>query len=641
MILIIFVRFAFFVNTRKIDYIHQTGVVIDIKDGLYNSTNTIDFGSIHLNIKSDHKRFMVGDELFIKGKVNDYRGQTIPNGFNAHLYYLSHHVHGFIDLENVEKVDHGFHLKSLRYKLLEDIDDMESAMWIKSFMFGERLGDQDVKSTISNLGMMHLFQVSGLHIYMLVIGIKKVLFYLDIKDKHQKILILLIYIVFFYLHGFDVGSTRLLIMYVLILINDHYELRLSRLDLVQFAFIIMLLWNIHWIYNTGFLILYLILNFIYLLYPMMSDKDSLSKKYILSSMIFLVILPFYNIVSVMTIILLPLMTFLITGPFFYLILLSLCIPELDPITYDVFSTLSDFLKHIESNNITIFLPSLSQFLILLYFVSLIFLFQSRHKIMFMKRLLITIFILFFPIYMNKLDRNTHIYFLDVGQGDSIYIESPGCNILVDAYSNTKQFLVNKGIYSLDYMILTHSDHDHIKEAREIIESIRVKQLLINAFDQNHEHYTILPKTMKANDIIHCKNLELYFLSPGKDYGNPNDNSIVFQLKVADKTILFTGDIEVETEKHLIFNYKEKLKSDIIKVPHHGSSTSSHKAFIDYVKPTYAIISVGEHNKYNFPNDDVIDHYLMLNTKIYRTDHHGTIQYTISKNKEKWSFHLPF
>ncbi|TNF09689.1 MAG: MBL fold metallo-hydrolase, partial [Bacillota bacterium] len=239
------------------------------------------------------------------------------------------------------------------------------------------------------------------------------------------------------------------------------------------------------------------------------------------------------------------------------------------------------------------------------------------------------------------DHRIMIYYLDVGQGDTTFIQSKSCNILVDAYGNTFNFLRQIGIYQLDYLILTHSDDDHTREANKIIESIKVKEILISIYDDAHQAYPIKPRQIKANDQIICGDLKLDFLSPLENYGSPNANSLVFQLHVREHTLLFTGDIEEKTEERLVSEYKKKLKSDVIKVPHHGSNTSSSNEFLSYVNPRYAVISLAMHNRFNFPSEEIIHRYTMIGSQIYRTDTHGTIVYTITKKNTKWSFYLPF
>ena len=113
------------------------------------------------------------------------------------------------------------------------------------------------------------------------------------------------------------------------------------------------------------------------------------------------------------------------------------------------------------------------------------------------------------------------------------------------------------------------------------------------------------------------------------------------MTIQQKTILFTGDIEEDAEKKLIETYQDRLKSDMLKVPHHGSITSSTTEFINYVNPDVAIISVGRDNRFDFPSEKIINRYQQHGITIYRTDLHGTIVCHLKEGEEKWSFLLPF
>jgi competence protein ComEC len=107
------------------------------------------------------------------------------------------------------------------------------------------------------------------------------------------------------------------------------------------------------------------------------------------------------------------------------------------------------------------------------------------------------------------------------------------------------------------------------------------------------------------------------------------------------TYLFTGDIEHDAEIDLIHHYGYSLKSDVLKIGHHGSSTSTSEIFLSYVNPRFAIISLSLKNRYGFPDQEVINRLIRYDVTIYRTDLHGTILNIYSKKKSKWMFHLPF
>jgi len=234
-----------------------------------------------------------------------------------------------------------------------------------------------------------------------------------------------------------------------------------------------------------------------------------------------------------------------------------------------------------------------------------------------------------------------ITFLDVSLGDSTIIESNGCVIIVDAYQNVLSYIRKMGIQKVDYLILTHSDQDHIKEAKSIIENIKVNHLVLSYYDENYPIYQANILFLKHGDEIKCNQLKLNIIGPLKKYTNDNDNSLVIQFVFDKKTFLLTGDIENDAESDLADYYKHKLKSDVLKVSHHGSNTSSTKKFLDYVNPSVAIISTGYLNRYDFPSINVLNRIMTYNVMIYRTDFHGSVVYDMRKKNSKWKFYIPF
>jgi len=236
---------------------------------------------------------------------------------------------------------------------------------------------------------------------------------------------------------------------------------------------------------------------------------------------------------------------------------------------------------------------------------------------------------------------TYMYFLDVGQGDSIYIENQTCKLMIDSFKYTKSFLKNRGVYTLDYLILTHSDDDHIRESTDILKEISVDMLILSAYIDDYPSYTVPKSWLKAGDALTCGNIELTFLSPLKRYLNRNLNSLVFQMEVNDRIFLFTGDIEEVVEEDLVNHYGNLLHSDVLKVAHHGSDTSTSKNFLHHVNPSVAVISVGYENRFDFPSQTVLQRLYENNVVIYRTDLQGTILFTSDKKKEKWSVYIPF
>jgi len=641
LLLVITIRFYLFIEQKVPEQVYGIARVVEINETLYNDQLTININHQKFNMNSPKGKYQLGDRLKIEANVRKYRSQTIPFGFNAKTYNLSKGVIGYLTEVKIEYLDQSFHILLFNQYLLDYINQFESSDFMKTMILGKNSLDQDDKQLFRDLGILHLLSVSGLHLYVLITMIEKILFYLSFSKKSQKITVLMMYLIFFYLSSFSIATTRLLLMYLLLWINESYKIRLTRLDLIQFVFLGMLITKIELIYHLGFLITYLILNALYLLRHLYSKHNGYQRKLMMSLIIYLVILPFQLMLSPLLVLLLPLLMFIMLYPVFIGLLVTLFIPELDVYLAQMIMYLLYGLELIRSKNVTFYLPALNPVLISMYYFSLIYVFRSRNVISIVKRSHTFILIIFLTQLRFLNQDETRIYFLDVGQGDSIYIESSSCKIMVDAYSNSFNFLRNMGVQQLDYLILTHSDHDHIKEAPMIIDRINVNHLYISAFDDLYPLFNMRSIKARRGDTMSCGNMQLEFLSPYVKMKSANDSSLVFRLTVSGKSILFTGDIELETEREMAQFYKDYLKSDIIKIAHHGSKTSSSEIFLSYVLAETAIISAGMDNRYGFPSLEVTKRLQFQGVETYRTDLVGTIVLTVSEKKEKWSFYLPF
>ncbi len=247
--------------------------------------------------------------------------------------------------------------------------------------------------------------------------------------------------------------------------------------------------------------------------------------------------------------------------------------------------------------------------------------------------------------LNTTAQNLKIHFIDVGQGDSILIEEAGGqNILVDGGDRADRitagiinYLKNQNVKKLDYIISTHPHADHIGGLVDIIDIFEVETVLDSGklhTSKTYENYLIKIdqeninfETPRRGDKFKIGESELHFLHPDQnldDY-DLNNSSLVFVLKFGEQNFLFTGDIEEKVERKLLKENPE-LKADLIKVPHHGSETSSFDGWIKSIKPKAAVIQVGK-NHYGHPAASVIELYQNQGTRVYRNDLNGNIVVT--------------
>ncbi len=262
-------------------------------------------------------------------------------------------------------------------------------------------------------------------------------------------------------------------------------------------------------------------------------------------------------------------------------------------------------------------------------------------------LLSLVFILAF-IAINLPDGKTHIHFLDIGQGDAAFIQSPyGHKILVDGGPGIKVLEELSTVLpfydrKIDLLILTHPDQDHIEGAIEVLKNYHVGQVLFTGIGSNSPFYEAFLGQLKSKSIPFylaaseedfriTDHLYLDIIHPiqslaGDVPSQPNNSSIVFNLIYGPHRVLFTGDIEKEIEDQILESNSD-LTAHTLKVAHHGSKTSSTANFLHKVQADYAVIQSELHNRHGHPHDEILDRLQSSGIKtIYRNDLQGRIHF---------------
>lgn len=231
-----------------------------------------------------------------------------------------------------------------------------------------------------------------------------------------------------------------------------------------------------------------------------------------------------------------------------------------------------------------------------------------------------------------------VHFLDVGQGDCTLVTCDGHAMLIDAGDDTKgtaiqNYLKKQKIKSLDYLILTHPDTDHIGGAPVIITKFEIAKVFVSNFEKDNSTYRKLIQALDDNNLkgstpaVKSKyklgTAEFTILAPNDTYNAPNDSSIALLLKNGKNSFLFTGDAEATAEMDILANGID-ISADVYKVGHHGSRSSTSKKFFKAVDPDYAVISCGEGNSYGHPHAETLNTLRTNGVSVYRTDEEGAI-----------------
>lgn len=597
--------------------------------------------------KYENINFELGDRVRVKGVFSTPTNNTVFNLFNYRKYLLSKNITMVSYDANLNLISKNNNvLYRLKNSVINHVEKYESSNYLKAFILADTSEiSNDVKESYNMIGISHLLAISGMHVgvflYILNLFLK--------KYKFKNVVIILFLLFFLFLTGFPESLLRCVTFFILSLINKKFKLNVSDIKLIIFCCCLLLLLNPYLVYSVGFLFSFTITFFILLARPYLKHKNYFKKIFVMSLICFFASLPilanyFFKINFLspfLNVLFIPLVS-IIVFPFS---LITFFIPFLDGFYVTIikfFEFICGLISKIDVLSFSIAKPNVV--MILIYYVSLYLTIKANKK-----WIVLFLMILIINLNMRFLIINPSLTFIDVGQGDSTIIILPrGKTILIDTggkymsnYSIAKNkiipYLNSVGINKINTLILTHGDYDHMGEAINLINNIKVEKVILNNDEYNDLELSLI-KQLDKKHIPYYKEVsklnigknKLYFLND-KIHDDENDNSIVAYLQLKDVKILLMGDAGLKVEEEILKKYNVK-DVDVLKVGHHGSKTSSGKTFINNVNPKYGIISVGKNNRYGHPNKEALDN--LKNSTIYRTDIDGSIIFKIKYKKIK-------
>ncbi len=631
-----------------------------------------------------------GDHIAYRGTIFRPLKNNNPFSFNYQEYLENNNIHGLSYLYKADYTLTK-RSKDLYYYLIvvprnwirNRINKFYTSGYsgfLKAILLGEKSSlPPQLRQDFASSGLSHILAVSGLHTGVIAL-IFLTIFQIVFRNRTAARILTIVLLIYYMLLAHAVPSVqRAVIMISLVLLAKILQKRISTINILFAAGFIILVINPLQLFSVGFQLSFISVFAILVIFQYLSRKlNPLRKNHkklfwllnlvLLSLMVQIVLAPL-TIHYFHTLALGGIIANVIAIPLISLVLPLSILSILFPISavcavYAAANKLLLFIVFAISRFVALHKILLFDFLYLnsfqilsLYAVLLMLILLWKHsdisKIKLYKFLsfsILIIIILVIPGFLRE--RNFEITILDVGQGDAIVIHTPARKtILIDTGDKTMQkdygemvvvpYFKALGIKNIDLLILTHPHADHIGGAQTVISQIRIDKALIPRCEYESTLYDNVLSSLEENNIevIYADTslvfqefnpVKLKILHPAYEYRNEtnvNNYSIVLKAEYGDFAMLFTGDAEKEVEEILIENWGNKLDSDLLKVGHHGSNSSSTYEFLEHVSPEYAVISVGTKNRYDHPNKEVIVRIENCTEQLFRTDLDGAVIFT--------------
>lgn len=601
------------------------------------------------------KKVNIGSSVIVKGKLVSPKNNTVPYLFNYKKYLYNKRVYYTLKIDSIKILNENSNpFIKLKNRVIKHVNSYKDSTYLYAFILGktELISDEVLTSYREN-GISHLFALSGLHVSIFSSILLFILKKLRFKEILNYVLIFIFLLLFSFITGFSPSILRATLLFFLLSINKVFYLNIRTLDILYLVFIILVIINPFIIYNLSFILSFTAAFFLIFSSDLLKGKNyfvSLFKVSLLSYFASLPLSIYYfgytNLLgTILNLVFVPLVSFVV----FPLTLLTFIISKFYSILNITTNLLESLSLLFNKFKIIIYFPRINLIFVFIYLSILMLYIKFKKKICLY---LIIVLLIFFKI-RPYMDNNTYIYYIDVGQGDSILVVTPHLKktILIDTggivsfnenyksnivKNKTIPFFRRIGINKVDYLFLTHGDYDHAGEASELLSNFCVKKVFINKGNINNIEKKINNKEVLTLKNFVIDNIKVNSLN-NNVFNNENDDSTILLFNIYDYKFLFMGDASIKTEEYLLNNYILP-NVDILKVGHHGSYTSTSTDFINVIKPKYSVISVGENNMYKHPNKSVLD--ILDNTKLFRTDVDGTIEVKISKKGYKVKTYVP-
>lgn len=643
--------------------------------------------SSELEKKQFQQSHIASYTFVLRGAFQDIHPPSHDYAFSMHRYLKMNGAIGVFESETIvdyfEKNDIITLLSKRRWNVKQHIQQRFPESLIveaEALLIGDRSGmDEELANSYRTLGITHLFAISGLHVGLLTFLLRSVLLRLKMRVETVDTLLLILLPLYALLAGGAPSVWRAVSVTVLLLLTASGRLRMRTDDALALSAIGFIIVQPFVVFQPGFQLSYMAaFSLIFSSRILSTASSAVGLSFLVTTITQLALYPillyhFHELSLssfVVNLLYVPLYSVIILPANILLLLLTYCAPWLAHILFAVYvpfrSMVATFTEILSSLPYQMWIPGrpsslLSAFAALgtvLFFVGL----ERRMKPIkaFVLVLIPALLMQFAPF----LDSHVRVTFLDVGQGDAIVIELPYRRgvYLIDTGGVVRwgednwrtpskkfevgrkiviPFLKGRGITTVDKMIISHADSDHMEAADEIMEELTVKEIHISPDSEKEKtmeavvrmaaekNIPIVPINEGVSWVVNA--VEFHYIAPDERKYNGNDSSLVLFMKTEGPSFLFTGDLELDGEKRILKKYAGIDWGEVIlKAGHHGSRTSSSDAFIRELQPALSILSYGRKNKYGHPHEEVVSTFNKYEIPTIATADVGSITVIISK-----------
>lgn len=641
------------------------------------------------------KALKPGHTCRVKGELTVPSQNTNPNMFNYRRYLYERDIHWILKVDSFEECresEDGWEFSLIRWRAsglnyIEDKFPPATVGMTQALVFGETGKiSPEMMDDYRSLGIVHLLAISGLHVG-LVFGMFYFILIRAGVTRESTLWLSVVFLIFYMvITGGAPPVVRASSMLIILLIFRKSPFTISTLDSLSIVFMSLLFMDPYSIFDIGFQLSFTVS------YSLLLSSSSIltaESPYLLQ---------LFKVTAVAQLSSLPIMIFnfyefsiigfasnLLFVPLFSLIVLPMALitflkelflpsgMEWLNMIYGLIvsgiEALSSLLAAFPFT--TLILGKPQDYIMICYICLVLAVFKGMEKGEWgLPSLFLSAFILLHIVW-TQFSPFGDVVFIDVGQGDATLIDLPynlGTYLIdtggtvqfpkEDWERKTKPFsidedvilpfLKSKGITTIDKLLLTHGDLDHVGGAAGLVDKIKIKEILITPGSGNKNEMreilslaekkdvpvkqVLAPYTWKAKDNI------FHILMPMDDIYEGNNDSLVVYSEMGGLKWLFTGDLEKEGEKELVDTYE--VKTDVLKIGHHGSGTSSSGIFLEELKPRIGVISAGRDNRFGHPHPDVVTRLKDQGVVIHSTAEHGALTYRFLGKRGTFSAQLP-